>query len=227
MQGLGDLSGGIFQSSAERASADGSVIVGSSESANGTEAFRWTSGGGMMGLGDFAGSTFGSLALGVSADGSVVVGAGTSVNGFEAFRWTSGSGLVGLGDLTGGVFNSVAMNVSADGSVIVGSASTASGSEAFIWTEAMGMQSIRQLLINQGLNMTGWSLQTAWSISADGTTIIGTGTNPSGDSEAWIASVAAVPEVNTVVMFATAVSLGLFMYWKQCRRDIQLNDGRI
>ncbi len=33
-------------------SADGSVVVGVSNSASGTEAFRWTAGGGMVGLGD-------------------------------------------------------------------------------------------------------------------------------------------------------------------------------
>lgn len=69
--GLGDLPGGDFFSATGRgalpgsdlwgaavgASADGSVIVGNSNSAFGsnTEAFRWTSGGGMVGLGDLPG----------------------------------------------------------------------------------------------------------------------------------------------------------------------------
>src|SRR5262245_37489475 len=69
---LGDLPGGQFASRANDVSADGSVIVGSSYSASGLEAFRWTSGGGMVGLGDLPGGSFGSAASGVSADGSVV-----------------------------------------------------------------------------------------------------------------------------------------------------------
>ena len=38
---LGDLAGGLFVSTAFGVSDDGSVVVGSSESASGVEAFRW------------------------------------------------------------------------------------------------------------------------------------------------------------------------------------------
>jgi probable HAF family extracellular repeat protein len=88
--GLGDLAGGSFSSNAFAVSADGSVVVGGSQSASGSEAFRWTSGGGMVGLGDLAEGSFFSSANGVSADGSVVVGGGSSAAGGEAFRWMSG-----------------------------------------------------------------------------------------------------------------------------------------
>jgi len=53
--GLGDLAGGIFASSALGVSANGLVVVGESESTSGTQAFRWTSGGGIVGLGDLPG----------------------------------------------------------------------------------------------------------------------------------------------------------------------------
>ena len=82
-------------------SADGTTIVGEGASGSGTQAFRWTAGGGMAGLGDLAGGASGSVAYGVSADGSVVVGAGRSAAsgpGREAFRWTSGGGMAGLTD---------------------------------------------------------------------------------------------------------------------------------
>lgn len=49
-QGLGDLPGGNIFSQAAGVSADGSVVVGQSNSASGGEAFRWTAGGGMVGL---------------------------------------------------------------------------------------------------------------------------------------------------------------------------------
>lgn len=47
-------------------------MVGSSRSANGTEAFIWTENEGMKGLGDLSGGIFYSNANGVSADGSTV-----------------------------------------------------------------------------------------------------------------------------------------------------------
>ncbi len=45
-QGLGDLEGKIYRSSAYAVSADGSAVVGSSTSNSGSEAFRWTASGG-------------------------------------------------------------------------------------------------------------------------------------------------------------------------------------
>ena len=50
-KGLGDLPDGEFGSSASAVSADGSVVVGSSSSKNGPEAFRWTIAKGIEGLG--------------------------------------------------------------------------------------------------------------------------------------------------------------------------------
>ena len=48
-QGLGDLPDGGTTSRANAVSADGLVIAGRGASASGTEAFRWTLGGGMAG----------------------------------------------------------------------------------------------------------------------------------------------------------------------------------
>jgi probable HAF family extracellular repeat protein len=73
MVGLGDLPGGNFYSFAMDISADGSVVVGGSESGAGSEVFRWTNAEGMVGLGNLPGGD-NSYALGVSGDGSVVVG---------------------------------------------------------------------------------------------------------------------------------------------------------
>ena len=146
----------------------------------------------MVGLGDLAGGSFSSFANGVSADGLVVVGGSNSASGSEAFRWTSGGGMVGLGDLAGGIFNSNARGVSADGSVVVGGSFTASGQEAFIWDAINGMQNLQAVLEGQlSLNLTGWTLTTAFGVSADGTTIAGQGINPFGDTEAFIAFIPA------------------------------------
>ena len=97
--------------------------------------------------------------------------------------------MVGLGDLPGGGFSSGANGVSADGSVVVGQGSSASGFEAFIWDATNGMRSLKTVLIDLGLGpaLAGWTLTSAWAISPDGLSIVGYGTNPSGDNEAWIA----------------------------------------
>jgi probable HAF family extracellular repeat protein len=87
--GLGDLPGSIFNSQALGVSADGSVIVGLSVSSNGTEAFRWTSGGGMEGLGDLPGGNFVSHAQDVSDDGTVVVGWSSVRPGFAPYLRSS------------------------------------------------------------------------------------------------------------------------------------------
>lgn len=193
MVGLGDLPGGIFFSVAFDISADGSTVVGyssvdgSAPGSSASEAFRWTASSGMEGLGDLPGGLYASRANGVSADGSVVVGMGNSPNGVEAFRWTQSTGMVGLGDLPGAVFRSEAFDISDDGSVVVGSSVSAIGDEAFLWTQDTGMQNIRQLLIEDGVDMTGWILDTARSVSSDGSVIVGVGENPSGDMEGWIA----------------------------------------
>ena len=164
--------------------------MGQSDSTLGYEAFRWTSGGGMVGLGDLDGGIFYSVARGISADGSVIVGWGNSASGYEAFRWSAASEMVGLGDLAGGNYYSVAFSASADGAVIVGWGTTPWGSEAFIWDRANGMRSLQDFLMTDfGLDLTGWQVSYAASVSADGTSIAGYGTNPDGFTEAWVATV--------------------------------------
>lgn len=186
MTGLGFLPQGEW-SLAQGVSADGLVVVGESDSASTVQAFRWTQAGGMVALGHLPGGSFHSAAYDVSADGLVVVGESLTASGLEAFRWTQPGGMVGLGDLPGGRFWGVAHGTSADGSVVVGQSESASGNEAFIWDAVHGMRSVRDLLTNEyGLDLAGWSLTDATGVSADGRTIVGNGTNPSGGG-AWIA----------------------------------------
>ena len=125
MVDLGSLIGNS-NSSADGVSADGSVIIGSS---NG-QAFRWTQETGMVSLGS------NSSASGVSADGSIIVG--TSAN--QAFRWTQKTGIVSLKetligeglDVSGWTLSS-ATAISADGFTIVGNGINPSGqSEAWV-----------------------------------------------------------------------------------------------
>src|ERR1039458_5486853 len=142
--GSGMVSVGVgYESFANCVSADGTVVVGTSESnyLSPDQAFRWTAGSGMVGLGYVPGGNS-SSATAVSGDGSIVVGSSGyqdyvgAPGNYQAFRWTAGSGMVGLGYLPGGT-NSTATGASADGSLVVGSAS---GEQSFRWTAGSGMQ---------------------------------------------------------------------------------------
>ena len=184
MVGLGFLLPGGF-SSAEGVSANGRIVVGASDSISGRQAFLWTEEDAMIGLGDLPGRSFDSFAHNVSANGSVVVGISDSASGFEAFRWTQAGGMVGLGFLPGDV-ESDAFGVSADGSVIVGRSHNPGANERFRDT-IHGMQDLRDVLISQGDDLTGWELIEDRDVSADGRTITGRGRNPAGQEEAWLA----------------------------------------
>jgi probable HAF family extracellular repeat protein len=192
MVGLGDLPGGQFGSYGTGVSADGSVVAGYSFSGETPEAFRWTEAAGMVGLGDLPGGMSWSAANDLSADSSAVVGLSLIQSWpdpelFEAFRWTIAGGMQPLGDLPGGDYYSHAKGVSADGAIVVGYSSTPIGLEAFIWDQDNGMRNLKSVLENDyGLDLTGWILQEAHGISDDGLTIVGGGTNPSGDTEAWM-----------------------------------------
>ena len=117
----------------------------------------------------------------------------------------------GLGDLAGGSFSSAANGVSSDGSVVVGRGESASG-EAFRWTQAGGMVNLKDFLITNGVSgLTGWRLNQATAISADGMTIVGYGTNPSGFIEAWraVISSSSAPEPGTLALVALGVVGGV------------------
>jgi probable HAF family extracellular repeat protein len=163
--GLGDFSGGLFNSAANDVSGDGQIVVGFGTTAIGIQAFRWTQATGLAALGDLPGGAENSSALGISTDGNVIVGFSASTNGPEAFRWTAQEGLVGLGDLPGGIFSSAAQATSADGSIIVGAGFTDNGIEAFRWEVATG-------IIGLG-TLPGGFLSLAYDISEDGSVIVG------------------------------------------------------
>jgi probable HAF family extracellular repeat protein len=129
--GVGDLPGGAVDSVALAISADGAVVVGQSESGTGTQAFRWTSGGGISGLGFLALGTPFSSARAISANGAVIAGSSNGSDGVRrAFRW-SGGVFTALNRFTCSSCDPITEGngVSADGLVVVGSATakTASG----------------------------------------------------------------------------------------------------
>ena len=136
--GLFDLGGGQVEGNANGVSADGSVVVGSSNYAPGlTEAFRWTAVTGMVGLGDLPGGAVSSAALGVSADGLIVIGHSQTDAGREAFIWDATNGMRNLKDvlesdfgldLTGWTLRE-SRGPSDNGLVVVGSGTNPMGQE--------------------------------------------------------------------------------------------------
>jgi hypothetical protein len=71
---------------------------------------------------------------------------------------------------------------------------------AMIWDQLHGPRSLQEVLEDEfGLDLTGWDLTAATSVSGDGLTIVGYGTNPSGNREAWIAT---IPEPGTGSLLA-------------------------
>jgi probable HAF family extracellular repeat protein len=197
---LGDLPGPASYSSANGASQNGSLIVGEGGSSSGNEAWRWTSGSGMQVLVGIPGAQIASCAEAVSSDASTIVGYANSdsasTNHTEAVRWTgTGHGTVEtLGALSGAPSpNSTARAVSGDGSIIVGRAKNSGNSDrAFIWDAANGMRELAEVLEQDyGLDLGGWILRDARGVSDVGVdgefTVVGRGTNPSGDVEGWVA----------------------------------------
>jgi uncharacterized membrane protein len=156
-------------------SADGSVAAGEMNPGSPTDwqPFRWTAATGIVGLGLNPNLQPGGAAYGVSDDGAVIVG----VVQFQPFRWTQAGGyqMLGVG---------IARAVNSDGSVIVGTGNLA----AWVWTPSDGQQSLRDLLIAGGaFGLEGWSLIEARGVSSDGAMVAGTGVDPLGRTQAFVA----------------------------------------
>jgi len=207
LQRIGPTNTGTSGSSSYGVSADGSVVVGNVAPNDSSSApFRWTQAGGLVTLPILPGASR-SIAYAVSGDGAVVVG-GNLGSGFQAFRWSQAQGLQALGDLPGGSVFSTAYGANSDGSIVVGNSSTTTNEQAFVWTESSGMIPLRQCLSANGVSVpAGWTLARAYGISADGSTVVGLGTNPSGNAEGFVAT---VPSPAGLSLAIPACALALF-----------------
>jgi len=200
--GLGQMAGST-DSRARGVSTDGLTIVGDSTGieSGSFEAWRWTGADGFTNLGHLPGGEGRSQrAFDVSADGSVVVGFGFGETYLRAFRWTADTGMESLGDFPGGV-QSLARAITPDGSLIVGAGSVPGDpypvSTAAIWDDTHGIRSVQDILVDLGIDMTGWTLLEATDVTPDGQTICGVGFNASGQYEAWVAT---IPEPTTLIL---------------------------
>ncbi len=95
--------------------------------------------------------------------------------------------MIELGNPPAGVAGSVATSISGNGRTIVGWGPTANGDVAIIWDAEHGLRSLETALAaDYQTSIPGWNLTRANAISADALTIAGSGTNPQGNTEAWI-----------------------------------------
>jgi probable HAF family extracellular repeat protein len=166
MVALGDLPGGDDFSEAYAVSADGSVVVGSSDgditAPGGSQAFEWTNATGMLGIAG-ATPTGASSALGLSDDGSTIVGWHYFTSNFSAFRATTTMQAVpGL---------TVAMDASADGFFVVGYDSAQAKRWSSIATDELGRlgtdnHSEATAVTPDGQTVVGWSYKTSSSFES-------------------------------------------------------------
>src|SRR5690606_11746324 len=112
---------------------------------------------GMVGLGDFVEEMLHSEATDVSYDGSVIVGRSYTTN--KPMLWVNGELQYLEEDLFGEAWGG-----SADGSMVVGSGDLNDVQQAFIWTHEAGV-------VGLGAPAGGYSV--AFTISADGITVVG------------------------------------------------------
>ena len=197
LTGLGGCSGAGGYSFAYAVTPDGANVAGVSETSTSDGCPYMTTiwhNGTPVGLGYLSDGTSnpGSYAYGISSDGTTLVGTSNLDNGQTVVAVVWRDGLLTALDMLGGppgAVNSWAYDVSADGRVIVGYRYGTSfpEDEATVWFDNSGPQSIKSQLELDGLDLTGWQLERAHAVSADGRTIVGYGTNPDGKIEAWIA----------------------------------------
>lgn len=192
-----DIPGSFDNSAATGISGDGNIVLGRGRSPSFEpfyEACNWFLDGPAIPMGDLSGGAAFSEAFASNFDGSIIVGIGNdaSTSGPEldlrvATRWVGNDSPTSLGDLPGGIVRSAAFGLTDDGTAIVGEGRSAIGNEAFLWREGRGIANLKTVLQTEfHLDLGGWTLTRATAITPTGTAIVGYGTNPSGQTQAWI-----------------------------------------
>lgn len=176
-------------SRAAAVSADGSRITGSASYISfGGVRVSYLTGASLQLIGSTtSGETVSASAL--TADGTRVVGHrndGQLPDTDDVFQWTESEGFTLFGTYPSALATRVNA-VSADGATMVGWASPPEGERAILWRGGQGFDLVSDLATAElGLDLSGWTLLRANSITPDGNAIAGDGINPSGVEQGWI-----------------------------------------
>jgi uncharacterized membrane protein len=191
MVSLGEMSPQAYDQ-ANAVSGDGSIVVGRGMVVPTHHAFRWTAATGLVRM-DPADQVPPSEATAITPDGNTIVGWNYGLAGSHAFRWTEAGGFVSLDPAETPIRTTIPKALSADASTIVGIRQFADGQdmEPFVWDEVHGFRRMADILIAQGVDLSGWELREVKGISADGSTVVGYGIH-NGSTESFVAVI--VPE---------------------------------
>lgn len=180
-------------------SYDGSVVAGwtayPATKHTGQLGFRWTAQGGTEYLptDTYAFATPGAM----SPDGRVLAGTLLTYHSDTGYfdtavaRWPEDGSVEVLVAFPSNLSSFYPADMGDSADLIVGYGE----GKARIWTHDKGIEDLQDVFIAAGLNLDGWFLTTATGISADGLTYAGTGINPLGQTEAWIATIPAPSSV--------------------------------
>lgn len=193
-------------------SADGSISVGSLSAYDvntgdefDVQAYRWTQATGIQLLGYLPGGDR-SAAIAISGDGSTIFGVSRSTNApgtgqtnpwdysGELFVWTASSGMTPLGVPSGYDLFGNFGGVTADGALFTTSVgdSTHVKPDGFVVIRTATTESFESndLLVSAGLgsSITGWSGLGTFGISDNGDTLFGSGIDPNGLNQGWVAN---------------------------------------
>jgi uncharacterized membrane protein len=197
------------------ANRDGSVIVGTANTVSPVRSypFRWTQSSGIQLFdalpnttsstpakisadGSLAGGSSGaesigflpgghsSVVRGVSPDGTSAFGQSSSLNGLRAFRWTRAQGMQDVGIIPG-FGSSIMVTSNLNGTLLGGWVGGGTPNNAVLWTHYTGCVPLRDILLAQNLDLTGWVLSTVGFMSDDGTAMAGSGTF-NGQARTWL-----------------------------------------
>ena len=193
---LGSLQG--RSSRANGISADGNTIVGWDENPKQETHDYWRGAIWWQGLERLM-NPYGWIGQSWAANnvGSIIVGRGHPMNTQHAYRFTAWDGQVeDLGAIPRGRTpsereqedRSIAFAVSDDGNVVLGYSGWQPPTDAFIWTPEAKMMKVGDYLTSKEITgFQNWILVSALAVTPDGKIIVGTGINPDGFAEGWMA----------------------------------------
>ncbi len=175
-------------------SSDGSVMIGTSSNfavtggnlnIAGNQAFRYLHGSGIVGFPFLGGGTWnGALALSADGNLALLTGNSTAYSGGEVYLHNqTGGTTTSLGAPTGYNNPSNGGGMNSDGTLVV-AAFGLSPNSCFVRNGA-GWHNLSTVMTRAGVDLTGWTLNSVFGMSPDGTLVWGAG-NHNGSTEGWV-----------------------------------------